>query len=223
MRERAENRFRPRSRQPRRCLPGPPRRAGCIVGEQWRRATITVRSPITSTASAFTIAAAWRRRTRAICCVGWSIVTGAAPRRNGRHGRRRLMPIVRPTASKARPGACPMSGTRAGSSRPAGLNILIDPVWSQRASPFRFVGPKRVNDPGIAFDAICRRSTSCWCRTAHYDHLDVDDACRGLPPRTARAWSRRSATTPSCAITIRPSRPRPTTGTIALSSARASP
>ena len=48
----------------------------------------------------------------------------------------------------------------------AGLNILIDPVWSERASPFRFVGPKRVNDPGIAFDAICRRSTSCWCRTA---------------------------------------------------------
>jgi Beta-lactamase superfamily domain len=30
----------------------------------------------------------------------------------------------------------------------AGLNILIDPVWSKRASPSRFVGPKRVNDPG---------------------------------------------------------------------------
>jgi hypothetical protein len=25
------------------------------------------------------------------------------------------------------------------------------PVWSKRASPSRFVGPKRVNDPGIAF------------------------------------------------------------------------
>src|SRR6266850_6907471 len=34
----------------------------------------------------------------------------------------------------------------------AGLNILIDPVWSERVSPFSFVGPKRVNDPGIAFD-----------------------------------------------------------------------
>jgi len=33
----------------------------------------------------------------------------------------------------------------------AGLNILLDPVWSKRVSPFRFVGPKRVNDPGIAF------------------------------------------------------------------------
>jgi len=28
---------------------------------------------------------------------------------------------------------------------------LLDPVWSQRASPFRFIGPKRVNAPGIAF------------------------------------------------------------------------
>ena len=27
----------------------------------------------------------------------------------------------------------------------AGLNILIDPVWSERCSPFSFAGPKRVN------------------------------------------------------------------------------
>ena len=30
----------------------------------------------------------------------------------------------------------------------AGLNILIDPVWSERVSPVSFIGPKRVNDPG---------------------------------------------------------------------------
>src|SRR5262245_35376499 len=33
----------------------------------------------------------------------------------------------------------------------AGLNILVDPVWSERVSPVSFAGPKRVNDPGIAF------------------------------------------------------------------------
>ena len=33
----------------------------------------------------------------------------------------------------------------------AGLNLLLDPVWSRRVSPFRSIGPKRVNDPGIAF------------------------------------------------------------------------
>ena len=36
----------------------------------------------------------------------------------------------------------------------AGLNILVDPVWSERASPVSFAGPKRHNDPGIAFDAL---------------------------------------------------------------------
>lgn len=36
----------------------------------------------------------------------------------------------------------------------AGLNILTDPVWSDRASPFSFAGPKRVQAPGVAFDAL---------------------------------------------------------------------
>ena len=36
----------------------------------------------------------------------------------------------------------------------AGLNILVDPVWSMRVSPVSFAGPKRHNDPGIAFDAL---------------------------------------------------------------------
>ncbi len=33
----------------------------------------------------------------------------------------------------------------------AGLNILIDPVWSERTSPFSFAGPKRVNPPRYPF------------------------------------------------------------------------
>src|SRR3954453_18420371 len=32
----------------------------------------------------------------------------------------------------------------------AGLNILVDPVWSERVSPLRFAGPKRINAPGVA-------------------------------------------------------------------------
>ena len=30
-----------------------------------------------------------------------------------------------------------------------GLNILTDPVYSERASPIDYVGPKRHNSPGI--------------------------------------------------------------------------
>jgi L-ascorbate metabolism protein UlaG (beta-lactamase superfamily) len=54
----------------------------------------------------------------------------------------------------------------------AGQNILIDPVWSDRASPLKFAGPRRVNDPGIAFEALPKINTVLVSH-GHYDHLDV--------------------------------------------------
>ena len=67
----------------------------------------------------------------------------------------------------------------------AGHNVLLDPVWSQRASPFRRAGPKRVNDPGIAFvdlppiDAVL-------VSHGHYDHLDVATLSRIAAGHRAR-------------------------------------
>src|SRR5271155_1145688 len=54
----------------------------------------------------------------------------------------------------------------------AETNVLVDPVWSQRASPVSFAGPKRVNDPGIAFDALPKIDIVLVSH-GHYDHLDV--------------------------------------------------
>ena len=54
----------------------------------------------------------------------------------------------------------------------AGVNILTDPLWSERASPFTFIGPKRVNDPGVAFDAL-PPIDAVLVSHCHYDHLDV--------------------------------------------------
>ncbi|MGE5749426.1 MAG: hypothetical protein ACM31F_05670, partial [Gemmatimonas sp.] len=31
------------------------------------------------------------------------------------------------------------------------LNILTDPIWSKRASPVKFAGPKRLVPPGMDF------------------------------------------------------------------------
>ncbi len=54
----------------------------------------------------------------------------------------------------------------------AGLNILIDPVWSERASPLAWAGPKRHNDPGIAFDVL-PPIDAVLVSHGHYDHLDL--------------------------------------------------
>jgi L-ascorbate metabolism protein UlaG (beta-lactamase superfamily) len=53
-----------------------------------------------------------------------------------------------------------------------GLNILVDPVWSMRVSPFSWAGPKRHNNPGIAFSALPRIDVVLVSH-GHYDHLDV--------------------------------------------------
>ena len=56
----------------------------------------------------------------------------------------------------------------------AGLNILVDPVWADRASPFRFAGgAKRVHQPGIAFDDLPKIDVVLVTH-GHYDHLDVE-------------------------------------------------
>ena len=53
-----------------------------------------------------------------------------------------------------------------------GLNLLLDPVWSKRASPFRSIGPKRVNDPGVNFSDL-PPIDAVLVSHGHYDHLDV--------------------------------------------------
>ncbi|RUY38215.1 hypothetical protein EN981_23930, partial [Mesorhizobium sp. M7A.F.Ca.CA.001.13.2.1] len=54
----------------------------------------------------------------------------------------------------------------------AGLNILTDPVWSLRASPLSFAGPKRINAPGIAFADLPPIDLVLVSHN-HYDHLDL--------------------------------------------------
>ncbi len=54
----------------------------------------------------------------------------------------------------------------------AGCNILVDPHWSDRASPFRSFGPKRFNPPGIAFENLPPIDAALVTHN-HYDHLDM--------------------------------------------------
>ena len=102
----------------------------------------------------------------------------------------------------ANPPATPVAGTVPGSRlrvttighashliQTAGLNILVDPVWSRRASPFSFAGPKRVRQPGLPLDALPKIDAILITHN-HYDHLDVatlralsvKHACRIIAP-----------------------------------------
>jgi len=54
----------------------------------------------------------------------------------------------------------------------SGLNVLTDPVWSRRVSPFRSLGPSRVAEPGIAFPDLPPIDLVLLSHN-HYDHMDV--------------------------------------------------
>jgi L-ascorbate metabolism protein UlaG (beta-lactamase superfamily) len=53
-----------------------------------------------------------------------------------------------------------------------GLTILTDPVFSQRCSPVRFAGPKRVRAPGREIRALPQVDLILLSHN-HYDHMDL--------------------------------------------------
>ncbi len=54
-----------------------------------------------------------------------------------------------------------------------GLNLLTDPVYSERVSPVAWSGPRRVRAPGLAFEQLPPIDVVLVSHN-HYDHLDVE-------------------------------------------------
>jgi len=52
-----------------------------------------------------------------------------------------------------------------------GVNILTDPMWSDRASPFTFIGPQRLAPPGLKLSDLPPIDVVLLSHD-HYDHLD---------------------------------------------------
>jgi L-ascorbate metabolism protein UlaG (beta-lactamase superfamily) len=53
-----------------------------------------------------------------------------------------------------------------------GLNILTDPIWSERASPLAAIGPRRFRKPGVRWEDLPRIDAVLISHN-HYDHLDL--------------------------------------------------
>jgi L-ascorbate metabolism protein UlaG (beta-lactamase superfamily) len=54
-----------------------------------------------------------------------------------------------------------------------GINILTDPVWSNRVGPTSWLGPKRMRPPGIRFEDLPVIHYVLISHN-HYDHLDIN-------------------------------------------------
>ena len=54
-----------------------------------------------------------------------------------------------------------------------GVTILTDPIFSERASPFKKIGPKRLIPPAIALHEIPKIDYVTVSHN-HYDHLDIN-------------------------------------------------
>jgi L-ascorbate metabolism protein UlaG (beta-lactamase superfamily) len=54
----------------------------------------------------------------------------------------------------------------------AGFNILTDPIFSLRASPLSWLGPKRARGPGVAFEDLPHIHAVLLSHN-HYDHMDL--------------------------------------------------
>lgn len=58
-----------------------------------------------------------------------------------------------------------------------GVNILTDPIWSERASPLSWAGPRRKRKPGVDWERLPPVDVVLISHN-HYDHLDLPTLCR---------------------------------------------
>ncbi|HUD01134.1 MAG TPA: MBL fold metallo-hydrolase [Rhabdochlamydiaceae bacterium] len=61
------------------------------------------------------------------------------------------------------------------------LNVLTDPIFSDIAGPYSFLGPRRVRSPGVAFQELPKIDVVLLSHN-HYDHLDI--------PSIQKLWKR---------------------------------
>jgi N-acyl-phosphatidylethanolamine-hydrolysing phospholipase D len=102
---------------------------------------------------------------------------------------RSVFTTVKPTFPRPRVTADQVTMTWVGHAsfllQIGGLNILTDPMWSMRASPVSFAGPRRWVPPAVTFEDLPPIDAVLLTHN-HYDHLD-DATVRRLVRRAPEA------------------------------------
>jgi N-acyl-phosphatidylethanolamine-hydrolysing phospholipase D len=103
----------------------------------------------------------------------WAMTRTVKPRID--RTKRGQFPKAEPSFASPRAGPTEVSLTWVGHAtfliQIAGLNVLTDPVWSERCSPVQFAGPRRYMPPGIPFEQLPPIDLVLQTHD-HYDHLD---------------------------------------------------
>jgi L-ascorbate metabolism protein UlaG (beta-lactamase superfamily) len=81
-------------------------------------------------------------------------------------------PLRQPVALNGAAAAVTFIGHATFLIQTAAGNVLTDPMYSERASPFSMMGPRRVRPPAVAFDDLPPISTVLLSHN-HYDHCDL--------------------------------------------------
>ena len=68
-----------------------------------------------------------------------------------------------------------------------GLNVLTDPMWSERPSPVRFAGPRRYMAPGVPLEDLPPIDVVLLTHD-HYDHLDEPTVERLVAEQATAEW-----------------------------------
>ena len=110
----------------------------------------------------------------------FDVITGTAESRP-----KSVIPLADPPP---KPGTDPLAVTWLGHATAVleidGYRVLTDPVWSQRCSPSRSIGPQRMHPPPLALESLPALDAIVISHD-HYDHLDMKTV-RALA-RTQRA------------------------------------
>jgi N-acyl-phosphatidylethanolamine-hydrolysing phospholipase D len=104
---------------------------------------------------------------------------------------RGTFPVAAPAISYPRGGDSGFSATWIGHSTVllqfGGVNILTDPVFSQRAFPVQWMGPRRVMDPALSVDSLPPLDVVLLSHS-HYDHLDRPAVKRIAKKQPRTTW-----------------------------------